>query len=87
MIAWVIIYCERKTLGHSLNPNRIDPNVASGQNLSVRVNKDDWCRFVVHQLAMNCIDSNDLMQNKVWNDLYRAFLDDPKSKELLTKYS
>jgi formylglycine-generating enzyme required for sulfatase activity len=27
-----------------------------------------------------------IMENKVWNDLYRAFMNDPKSKELRSKY-
>jgi serine/threonine protein kinase len=28
-----------------------------------------------------------IMENKVWNDLYRVFMDDPESKKLFVKYS
>ena len=53
LIAWVILECERRaqTLG---NINRREYS-----------QKDNWCRFVTHQLAINCKKSSDLLLNKV----------------------
>ncbi len=42
---------------------------------------------VIPQEEPNDLQTFYIMQTKVWNDLYKAFLQDPKSAELLRKYS
>ena len=55
LIAWVILECETVRRKTGLNANRTGPPV----------NKDDWCRFIIHQLAIDCRTSADLLSNDV----------------------
>ena len=34
-------------------------------NLDLKKFKDEWCRFVIHQLAINCKTSSDIFRNDV----------------------
>jgi hypothetical protein len=52
LIAWVILECEDKSRNR-YNPNR---QVAG---------RDDWVRFLIHELAINCRQSSDLLLNRV----------------------
>jgi hypothetical protein len=51
LIAWVILECECFSQNRNINRD------GEGNN--------DWCRFVIHQLAMNCKSSDDLQLNRV----------------------
>jgi hypothetical protein len=53
LIAWVILECEQ--LSQRRNINR-DPKEQCN---------DDWCRFIIHQIAIHCKQSSDLLLNKV----------------------
>jgi hypothetical protein len=53
LIAWVILDCEH----HSQNKNINRPHGSEAF--------DDWCRFIIHQLAIHCKNSKDLLLNKV----------------------
>ncbi len=55
LIAWVILECEARYQQFRRNLNR---------DMSARAN-DDWYRFIIHQLAIHCRDSSDLLLNKV----------------------
>jgi hypothetical protein len=57
LIAWVILECEWTSLKKGTNVNRLpdDPKRF----------KDDWCRFITHELAINCKESTDLSKNDV----------------------
>jgi hypothetical protein len=55
LIAWVILECEYHS-NYGTNINR------KGDDLKT---PDDWCRFIIHQLAINCKESKDLLLNKV----------------------
>ena len=54
LIAWVIL--ESEHFSQSTNINR-PPPAKQGQ--------DDWCRFIIHQLAIHCKESKDLLLNRV----------------------
>src|SRR5262249_31178688 len=55
LIAWVILDCERKSLAaNGRNLNRTKNDLADSN--------DDWCRFLIHKLAINCKDSLDLLR-------------------------
>ena len=54
LIAWVILECEHESrTGKNINRSQIE-----------RV-PDDWCRFIIHQLAIHCRESKDLLLNRV----------------------
>jgi hypothetical protein len=53
LIAWVILECEE--LSRQRNINRTPKEQAN----------DDWCRFIIHQLAIHCKQSEDLLLNKI----------------------
>jgi hypothetical protein len=53
LIAWIILECEH----FSQNSNINRPPESEAQ--------DDWCRFVIHQLAIHCKESQDLRRNRV----------------------
>jgi hypothetical protein len=55
LIAWTILECEHKSGRHRTNINR-----HAAQEI-----EDDWCRFVTHKLTLGCLDSDDLLRNKV----------------------
>jgi hypothetical protein len=61
LIAWVILECEY--LSARRNANRYDRSVLN--RLDLQKYHDDWIRFVVHQIAIHCKESSDLLQNKV----------------------
>ncbi len=72
LIAWVILECEHESHQHKRNENRRDDyrNIADPGNKGrvdyIQTDKfrDDWCRFVIHQL-MDCEQPIDLLNNKV----------------------
>jgi hypothetical protein len=55
LIAWVILDCEYLFQRQGRNRNR-EPYVPG---------KDNWCRFIIHQLAIHCKSSEDLLRNCV----------------------
>jgi len=57
LIAWVILECEDRALDEGRNINR--PR-QTGAKFG-----DDWVRFVIHQIAINCRKSKDLLDNRV----------------------
>jgi len=73
LIAWVILECEAEYLSQGGNINRRliasnspkanDRVHATGMELSKY--KDDWCRFLIHKLAIPCVNSADLLKNQV----------------------
>jgi hypothetical protein len=73
LIAWVILECEhiRLRLGGNINHRRMleDSPLASEKVLATDIDitkfKDDWCRFLIHNLAIDCSVSSDLLQNDV----------------------
>jgi hypothetical protein len=60
LIAWVILECEEQSRGVNIN----QPAVA-GRRTPMTESRDDWCRFIIHQLAIHCQTSGDLLRNKV----------------------
>jgi hypothetical protein len=53
LIAWVILECEHRSQNTSNNINRD------------HTAPDDWCRFIIHQLAIDCKESKDLLRNQI----------------------
>jgi hypothetical protein len=53
LIAWVILECEHFSQKTNINRGPTEQG------------RDDWCRFIIHQIAINCKDSEDLRLNKV----------------------
>lgn len=58
LIAWVILECECYSSGKNINRRHQNSPIGSEP-------QDDWCRFIIHQLAINCKESKDLLLNKV----------------------
>jgi hypothetical protein len=56
LIAWIILECEYNARSGE-NQNR---HLRSGETAH-----DDWCRFIIHQLAIHCRESKDLFSNRV----------------------
>jgi hypothetical protein len=73
LIAWVILECEYLYHRNKGNINRKElvinsPNKAeriNARELDLGKYKDDWCRFIIHQLAINCKTSADLLGNEI----------------------
>jgi hypothetical protein len=73
LIAWVILECEYNYLQLHGNINRkelvsnspIIPDRVALQDIDVQKYKDDWCRFILHTLAIGCQQSSDLLRNYV----------------------
>lgn len=73
LIAWVILECEKTYLELGGNINQQERLSASpfkseqlaGHECDVKKFNDDWCRFVIHNLAINCTTSSDLLKNEV----------------------
>jgi hypothetical protein len=73
LIAWVILECEHifQRDGGNVNHRELLINSPYGDervranDLDLKRYKDDWCRFVIHQIAINCEHSHDLFENKV----------------------
>jgi hypothetical protein len=61
LIAWVIMECEQ--LSKNGNLNRYLPK--SSHTANTQNYYDDWVRFIVHQIAIHCRESSDLLENKV----------------------
>jgi hypothetical protein len=53
LIAWVILECEAFSRGSNANRSPSEQGY------------DDWCRFIIHQIAIHCKQSSDLLLNKV----------------------
>ncbi len=53
LVAWVILECEKRGQQYG--------NINRGEYSE----KDNWCRFVIHQLAIGCKKSSDLLENDV----------------------
>jgi hypothetical protein len=58
LIAWVILECEYKSKGRNINRNATQIDGAPKHH-------DNWVRFIVHQIAIHCKESSDLLLNKV----------------------
>jgi hypothetical protein len=73
LIAWVILESESIYDAEHGNINRkkllqnspYEAEHSRANALNLRLCKDDWCRFVIHQLAINCEASSDLLKNNV----------------------
>ena len=73
LIAWVILECEyfQQNTGGNINRRELlvnSPYEAERKRanaLELDKYKDDWCRFVAHQLAINCKTSNDIFKSDV----------------------
>jgi hypothetical protein len=69
LIAWVILECEKQTTEIRCNYNRRESFKAIENGLQRKFDptayKDGWCRFIIHQLAMHCETSSDLLKNKI----------------------
>jgi hypothetical protein len=73
LIAWVILECESVQLRNEGNANRRETLINSPymvdrertKGLDPKNFKDDWCRFVIHQLAIRCESSADIFRNAV----------------------
>jgi len=62
LIAWVILDCERRcTEAGAGNINRRAQSPVD----NLKLFNDDWCRFLLHKLAINCKTSQDLFKNQV----------------------
>jgi hypothetical protein len=72
LIAWVILECEYEHRQKRGNINRRESLINSPHETErMRANgpdltkyKDDWCRFIIHQLAINCKTSRDLLEKQ-----------------------
>jgi hypothetical protein len=60
LIAWVILECESQSRDVNINHK-----VIAGRRELLSESRDDWCRFIIHQLAIHCETSNDLFRNKI----------------------
>lgn len=73
VIAASILECEAIWLQQRANQNRrtilvnkpIRPTGDELVRFDITKYRDDWYRFVVHKLAINCVESADLLKNKV----------------------
>ena len=73
MIAWVILECEKdySRLGGNINRQEVlksSPMFADREHaktLDLAKCKDNWYRFIIHKLAVPCMNSTDLLQNDV----------------------
>jgi hypothetical protein len=73
LIAWVILECEHIQTKSGTNVNRRDALSNSpleaermkSRTTDLKKFKDNWCRFVVHQLAIRCKISSDIFENHV----------------------
>jgi hypothetical protein len=60
LIAWVILECEEQSRDVNINQE-----VVAGKRKLFADSGDNWCRFIIHQLAIHCQTSSDLFKNKV----------------------
>jgi hypothetical protein len=73
LIAWVILECEYRYEQNRSNLNRrealldspLESDRIRANNISLQKYKDNWCRFVIHQIAINCKISSDILKNTV----------------------
>jgi hypothetical protein len=73
LIAWVILECEYHYEQNRSNLNRrealldspLESDRIRANNISLQKFKDNWCRFLVHQIAINCKNSSDILKNAV----------------------
>jgi hypothetical protein len=61
LIAWVILECEHVSARR--NANRYLKSEL--HRLDLTKYHDDWIRFLIHQIAIHCVESSDLLLNKV----------------------
>lgn len=65
-IAWVLLECEHNyRVGGLLNTEnrpRVEYQKAAEEGREIR---DNWCRFILHEIVMGCNDIKKLLQNKV----------------------
>jgi hypothetical protein len=72
IIAWIILECEAtyiKNMGN-INRRKLRQNspITSDRDIicvDLAKYKDDWYRFIIHKLVMNCSESADLLKNNV----------------------
>jgi hypothetical protein len=73
LIAWVIMECEHLQEQNRANINRkeallnspLEAERVKSRTVDLKKYKDDWCRFVIHQLAISCKTSSDILKNDV----------------------
>jgi hypothetical protein len=73
LIAWVFLECEHKRTVSGGNVNRkelllnspLEADRSASNAIDIKKRKDDWGRFLVHELAINCQVSADLLKNQV----------------------
>lgn len=73
LIAWVILECEHIFAQIHGNINRreallnspLEPDRIRANNISLQKYKDNWCRFLIHQIAINCRESFDILRNAI----------------------
>ena len=73
LIGLVLLECETEYEMHKGNLNRKTQlisfpdieNQKRGHVIDVKKCKDDWCRFIVHEMVSGCSQSCDLLNNKV----------------------
>lgn len=73
LIAWVILECEQRYEKNHGNANRreallnspLEPDRIRANNISLQKYKDNWCRFLIHQIAIDCNSSADILKNAV----------------------
>ena len=59
LIAWVILECEHFSQNTNINRPQHQTFLPGSEP------QDDWCRFIIHQLAIHCKESKDLRRNSV----------------------
>jgi len=73
LITWVILECEYRYEQNRSNLNRrealldspLEPDRIRANNISLQKYKDNWCRFLIHQIAIDCKSSSDILKNTV----------------------
>jgi hypothetical protein len=73
LIAWVILECEHLFAQNHGNINRreallnspLEPDRIRANNISLQKYKDNWCRYLIHQIAVHCKASSDIHNNNV----------------------
>jgi hypothetical protein len=71
LIAWVILECENLYENNHGNINRrealinspLEPDRIRANNISLQKYKGNWCRFIIHQMAIGCKNSPDISRN------------------------
>ena len=71
LIAWVLLECEKTNQAGNVNRQELLENSPyfdekqRAKTLDITKFQDNWYRFVIHKLIANCVNSKDLLKNKV----------------------